>query len=343
MSDNSFADQSLSQSSVDSQSPSSSSEKSIPYQPPAKEADIIEQESPNFICLWVTCNQPFDCLEELSIHIDENHVSKLSSRKNVSCKWTECKRMDPFADITLLSQHIRSHTGEKPFKCSLKNCDARFAAKSNLIAHCKRRHGRIIDPIFVDPREQLKAGIRTTREILMLEANAIGSSQQVVADDPPSQRRFPKRSASARIQPTNESLEYNQLTMFASDGADDLLASSELESFFQNLQFDGRDTQMTNIVHAKLEEISSKLAQLDARLEQVRALNNEACYLLERYSSFDSAFPQIVVKNLTKFKHEFQALTLRIESKINSYTSIQETVKSKIFSCTLETLKIRYS
>uniref|UniRef100_A0AC34GUS9 C2H2-type domain-containing protein n=1 Tax=Panagrolaimus sp. ES5 TaxID=591445 RepID=A0AC34GUS9_9BILA len=96
-------------------------------------------------CLWVInnydqpCNRIFPCIEDLSQHVNAEHVGSLDVSEHV-CHWKGCKRttrQSAFKAKYKLVNHIRVHTGHKPFDCD--HCQKRFARSENLKIH-KRTH-----------------------------------------------------------------------------------------------------------------------------------------------------------------------------------------------------------
>uniref|UniRef100_A0A914YH80 C2H2-type domain-containing protein n=1 Tax=Panagrolaimus superbus TaxID=310955 RepID=A0A914YH80_9BILA len=95
-------------------------------------------------CFWVNdygqpCNRVFPCIEDLSQHVNAEHVGSLDVSEHV-CHWKGCKRttrQSAFKAKYKLVNHIRVHTGHKPFDCD--HCQKRFARSENLKIH-KRTH-----------------------------------------------------------------------------------------------------------------------------------------------------------------------------------------------------------
>ncbi|XP_072434145.1 zinc finger protein ZIC 2a [Chiloscyllium punctatum] len=106
----------------------------------------IKQE---LICKWVdpeqmsnpkkSCNKTFSTMHELVTHVTVEHVGGPEQTNHV-CFWEECARDGkPFKAKYKLVNHIRVHTGEKPFPCPFPGCGKVFARSENLKIH-KRTH-----------------------------------------------------------------------------------------------------------------------------------------------------------------------------------------------------------
>ena len=110
-------------------------------------APAIRQE---LSCLWFNdpnqtndplkpCNKIFSSMHEIVTHITVEHVGG-PEQSNHACYWQNCSRgLKPFKAKYKLVNHIRVHTGEKPFPCPFPGCGKVFARSENLKIH-KRTH-----------------------------------------------------------------------------------------------------------------------------------------------------------------------------------------------------------
>ncbi|XP_055345497.1 zinc finger protein ZIC 4-like [Paramacrobiotus metropolitanus] len=99
-------------------------------------------------CQWVEpdlpqprkpCNRLCGSQPELVQHLTVDHVGGPEST-NHACFWQECGREGKaFKAKYKLVNHIRVHTGEKPFVCPFPTCGKLFARSENLKIH-KRTH-----------------------------------------------------------------------------------------------------------------------------------------------------------------------------------------------------------
>ncbi|KAI8390981.1 uncharacterized protein BYT42DRAFT_610249 [Radiomyces spectabilis] len=68
-----------------------------------------------------------------------NAVAAVSSKKTYVC--TYCSKV--FTKPSALRPHIYSHTGEKPFACTIGGCERRFSVISNLRRHWKSHQRKL--------------------------------------------------------------------------------------------------------------------------------------------------------------------------------------------------------
>lgn len=101
-----------------------------------------------FQCLWLdkhtkeerrTCGKLFYTINEIVNHLTLDHVGG-PEQLNHTCYWKNCTRdFKPFKAKYKLVNHLRVHTGEKPFQCPFLSCGKLFARSENLKIH-KRTH-----------------------------------------------------------------------------------------------------------------------------------------------------------------------------------------------------------
>jgi len=102
----------------DAMSISSDSEGEVPLSPASRldDDDVHEQVT---ICRWSHCkagNQ--GNMDQLVEHVHNEHIELRG--KKYTCEWSDCSRKGlPHASAYALKAHMRSHTREKPFYCTL--------------------------------------------------------------------------------------------------------------------------------------------------------------------------------------------------------------------------------
>jgi len=88
---------------------------------------------------FLPCNKRFQRLDDLVNHLRRVHVQGPENTDH-TCMWEQCMRgCKPFRAKYKLVNHLRVHTGEKPFCCQFQHCKKKFARSENLKIH-RRLH-----------------------------------------------------------------------------------------------------------------------------------------------------------------------------------------------------------
>lgn len=114
---------------------------SVPLYQNADSSSLYEHLTQVHSCQWQNCTDHFLTVEDLVNHINTIHISSKDSSE-YSCKWKDCvRRGKGFNARYKMLIHMRTHTGEKPHKCSFPSCEKRFSRLENLKIHIRSHTG----------------------------------------------------------------------------------------------------------------------------------------------------------------------------------------------------------
>ena len=118
--------------------PTPSSTQHTPSPPPGK----------SLVCLWPGCThlEAFADSGALMEHLSNEHVGK--GKDSYTCHWDVCDRT--FRSRQKVLRHLQSHTGHRPFVCSV--CEQAFGEAAPLAAHMRRHAQESESSVLRSPR-----------------------------------------------------------------------------------------------------------------------------------------------------------------------------------------------
>ncbi|OCK83283.1 hypothetical protein K432DRAFT_402189 [Lepidopterella palustris CBS 459.81] len=179
---------------------------SVPASPNHVGADDDYGQEQITVCKWDGCDAgDLGNMDKLVDHLHEDHIGV--RQKKYSCEWSDCNRKGiPHASGYALRAHMRSHTREKPFYCTLPECDRSFTRSDALAKHMRTVHEtealRPSDP--VPKHHSSNPSNRFQRLRLIFNKGMSNGPEKSSTPTPASPSSHPPPSATAATNPEYE-------------------------------------------------------------------------------------------------------------------------------------------
>ncbi|KAI6176652.1 (spotted green pufferfish) hypothetical protein [Aphelenchoides bicaudatus] len=86
-------------------------------------------------CNWSGCSYVTNSVRSLKTHVEREHLHHMNQ---FVCRWDNCTRTAPFKALYMLSLHLRSHMGDRPFECRI--CGKTYTRQENLRTHTRKHN-----------------------------------------------------------------------------------------------------------------------------------------------------------------------------------------------------------